>query len=83
MCEPRNCSCPIRRRSSTDWAAASGGRTRSWPARRVIAAVALVGTAWEIMNAAFATLFSFGPTLLFEKGQSATSAASIVSACCG
>jgi MFS family permease len=58
---------------------ASGDRSHSWPARPVIAAVMVVGVAWGIMNAAFATLFSFGPTLLFEKGQPAASAASIVS----
>lgn len=56
-----------------------GDKSQSWPARPVIAAVAVVGAAWGIMNAAFATLFSFGPTLLFERGQSAASAASIVS----
>lgn len=54
-------------------------RNHSWPTKPVMVAVAMVGVAWGIMNAAFATLFSFGPTLLFEKGASPASAGSLVS----
>lgn len=55
------------------------GKSHSWPTKPVIITVAVVGTAWGIMNAAFTTLFSFGPTLLFEKGESAASAGSLIS----
>ncbi len=44
-----------------------------------LVAVSIAGTIWGIANAAFATLFSFGPTLLVEKGFSASTAASLVS----
>ena len=42
-------------------------------------AVCVVGTIWGIANAAFATVFGFGPALLSEKGYPASTAASLVS----
>jgi predicted MFS family arabinose efflux permease len=44
-----------------------------------IVAVSIAGAIWGIANAAFATLFSFGPTMLTAKGYSASAAASLVS----
>jgi MFS family permease len=44
-----------------------------------LGAVSIAGAIWGIANAAFATLFSFGPTLLAERGLSASGAASLIS----
>lgn len=51
----------------------------SVPSGAALAAVCLAGAIWGIANAAFATVFGFGPALLVEKGYPASAAASQVS----
>jgi predicted MFS family arabinose efflux permease len=50
------------------------------PAAPALAAVCVIAVAWGIANAAFATVFGFGPALLVEKGYAAATAANHVSA---
>jgi predicted MFS family arabinose efflux permease len=52
---------------------------RAAPSMQSVIAVCIAGAIWGIANAAFATLFSFGPTMLSEKGYLASTAASLVS----
>lgn len=51
----------------------------SVPSRTAVLAVCVAGAIWGIANAAFATVFGFGPALLAEKGYLASAAASQVS----
>jgi predicted MFS family arabinose efflux permease len=52
---------------------------RAIPSPRSVIAVCIAGAIWGIANAAFATLFGFGPAMLSEKGYAASAAASLVS----
>jgi MFS family permease len=54
-------------------------QSHGWPSGPAIAALIAAGAIWGIMNAAFATLFGFGPILLAERGLPASSASSMVS----
>lgn len=49
------------------------------PDRRATAAVMTAGLIWGLFNVGFATIFSFGPSLLVERGWSILAAGSIVS----
>ena len=53
--------------------------SESFPQGAVLLAVCVAGTLWGLANSAFATVFTFGPVLLVEKGYSANAAASCVS----
>jgi MFS family permease len=47
--------------------------------RHAVIAVIAAGLTWGLFNVGFATIFSFGPTLLVERGWSITSAGSTIS----
>src|SRR6202012_3767936 len=49
------------------------------PARLATAAVIVAGLIWGIFNVCFATIFSFGPSMLAERGWSISAAGSIIS----
>jgi MFS family permease len=49
------------------------------PDRRAIAAVIIAGLIWGVFNVGFATIFSFGPSMLAERGWSISAAGSIIS----
>ena len=49
------------------------------PHRHAIIAVTVAGLIWGLFNIGFATIFSFGPSMLVERGWSITAAGSIVS----
>jgi MFS family permease len=49
------------------------------PDRRAIAAVIAAGLIWGTFNVGFATIFSFGPSMLAERGWSISAAGSIIS----
>jgi predicted MFS family arabinose efflux permease len=59
--------------------APQAGLSRAMPGFSSIVAVCVAGAIWGIANAAFATIFGFGPTLLAEKGYLPAVAASRVS----
>ena len=44
------------------------------PGRRAIAAVIMAGLIWGVFNVGFATIFSFGPSMLAERGGSISAA---------
>jgi MFS family permease len=50
-----------------------------WPKGRAIALLALAAMVWGFFNAGFASVFSFGPAMLIERGMSAAAAGSVVS----
>lgn len=56
-----------------------GSLSSAFPSGAAIFSVCVVGAIWGIANAAFATIFGFGPALLSEKGYAASTAASLVS----
>lgn len=60
-------------------AASKGVLSNAMPGSASILAVSVAGAIWGIANAAFATIFSFGPALLAEKGYAASTAATKVS----
>jgi predicted MFS family arabinose efflux permease len=47
--------------------------------RHAVIAVIAAGLIWALFNVGFATIFSFGPTLLVERGWSITAAGSTIS----
>ena len=49
------------------------------PDRRALLAVIVAGLIWGLFNIGFAMIFSFGPTLLAERGWSITAAGSAIS----
>ena len=51
----------------------------SWPDRNVFAALTLAGVIWGLFNVAFAMIFSFGPSMLNERGWSVAAAGSVIS----
>jgi MFS family permease len=51
----------------------------SWPDRHALIAVVTAGLMWGLFNVGFATIFSFGPTMLAERGWSISAAGSIIS----
>lgn len=59
--------------------APQGLLSRTIPSAASIFAVCVAAAIWGIANAAFATIFGFGPALLSEKGYAASTAASQVS----
>jgi MFS family permease len=59
--------------------AASPAPASARPDRRAIAAVVMAGLIWGVFNVGFATIFSFGPSMLAERGWSIAAAGSIIS----
>jgi len=53
--------------------------TSSWPDRNALMAVIVAGLIWGLFNVGFATVFSFGPSMLADRGWSAAAAGSITS----
>ncbi|HEY3680955.1 MAG TPA: MFS transporter [Bradyrhizobium sp.] len=49
------------------------------PHRRAIVAVIMAGLIWGLFNVGFATIFSFGPSMLAERGWSIATAGSTIS----
>ena len=47
--------------------------------RNTLIAVITAGTIWGLFNVGFATIFSFGPSMLVERGWSISSAGSVIS----
>jgi MFS family permease len=50
-----------------------------WPGRHAILAVATAGLIWGLYNVGFAMVFSFGPSMLVERGWPIATAASMIS----
>jgi MFS family permease len=55
------------------------GVGRGWPDRAERRAVILAGVTWGLFNVGFAIIFSFGPSMLAERGWSPAAAGSSVS----
>jgi len=53
--------------------------TSSWPDRNALVAVIVAGLIWGLFNAGLAAVFSFGPSMLAERGWSAAAAGSVTS----
>ena len=51
----------------------------SWPDRNALLAVIVAGVIWGLFNVGFAMIFSFGPTMLVERGWSISDAGSAIS----
>jgi MFS family permease len=51
----------------------------AWPDGNAVLAVAVAGLIWGLFNVAFALIFSFGPSMLVERGWSIAAAASTIS----
>lgn len=51
----------------------------SWPDRSALMAVIVAGVMWGLFNVGFAMVFSFGPTMLVERGWSISDAGSAIS----
>ncbi len=51
----------------------------SWPDARTLFATGVAGSMWGLYNVGFATIFSFGPSMLVERGWSITAAGSTIS----
>jgi MFS family permease len=49
------------------------------PDRRTVMAVVIAGLIWGLFNVGFATIFSFGPTMLTQRGWSIAAAGSAIS----
>ena len=64
-------------RSPPNMPAASASSTR--PDRNAVMAVIAAGAIWGLFNVGFAIIFSFGPTMLVERGWSITAAGSTIS----
>jgi len=58
-------------------AVAAGASSR--PGLRALIAVSVAGTIWGLFNVGFAIIFSFGPTMLVERGWSIAQAGSVIS----
>src|SRR5579863_1553195 len=57
-------------------AAAAGS---SWPDRSTLIALIAAGLIWGLFNVGFAMIFSFGPSMLDERGWSISAAGSVIS----
>jgi len=66
-------------RSPDNLAVASTVPASARPDRRATAAVIVAGLIWGTFNVGFATVFSFGPSMLAERGWSIPAAGSIIS----
>lgn len=51
----------------------------SWPGRTALTAVIIAGLMWGLFNVGFAMIFSFGPTMLAERGWTISAAGSVTS----
>ena len=51
----------------------------AWPDRSALVAVTTAGLIWALFNVGFAVIFSFGPSLLVERGWTIAQAGSIIS----
>ena len=51
----------------------------AWPGRHAAVAVIVAGLIWGLFNVGFAVIFSFGPSMLVERGWSIASAGSTIS----
>jgi cyanate permease len=51
----------------------------SWPDRNAFSSLILAGLIWGLFNVGFATVFSFGPSMLSERGWSISAAGSVIS----
>lgn len=60
-------------------APAPAGRESAVPRDRILTALILAGLVWGLYNAALAMIFSFGPSLLAERGWSVAAASSTTS----
>lgn len=58
---------------------AARATSASRPDGRALLAAIVAGTIWGFFNAGFAVIFSFGPTMLVERGWSVTAAGSAIS----
>ncbi|MFO1110942.1 MAG: MFS transporter [Bradyrhizobium sp.] len=58
---------------------AAAAASASRPDRRALLAVIAAGLIWGCFNAGFAVIFSFGPTMLVERGWSVPAAGSAIS----
>jgi MFS family permease len=59
--------------------AAIAAASSSRPGLRALMAVSVAGTIWGLFNTGFAIVFSFGPTMLVERGWSIAQAGSVIS----
>ena len=59
--------------------AATTATVSAWPDRGAFAAVIAAGLIWGLFNIGFAMIFSFGPTMLVERGWTITAAGSAIS----
>ena len=66
-------------RSPDSAVVASAAPASARPDRRATAAVIVAGLIWGIFNVGFATIFSFGTSMLAERGWSISAAGSIIS----
>ena len=60
-------------------AASGAGETSGRLDRREASALVMAGLIWGFFNIAFAMIFSFGPTMLVERGWSIAAAGSVIS----
>ena len=51
----------------------------SWPDRNTFIALIAAGLLWGLFNVGFTTIFSFGPSMLAERGWSISAACSVIS----
>jgi MFS family permease len=51
----------------------------AWPDLNAVLAVSVAGLIWGLFNVAFAVIFSFGPSMLVERGWSIAAAGSTIS----
>src|SRR5262249_36952619 len=51
----------------------------AWPDRHTLIALTLAGLIWGLFNVGFAMIFSFGPSMLNERGWSISAAGSVIS----
>ncbi len=59
--------------------AATVAAASAWPGREAILAVTIAGLIWGLFNVGFAVVFSFGPSMLVERGWSIAEAGSTIS----
>jgi MFS family permease len=59
--------------------AAPDAAASAWPGREAVLAVVTAGLIWGLFNVGFAVIFSFGPSMLVERGWSIAAAASTIS----
>jgi MFS family permease len=59
--------------------AAVSATASAWPGRHAAIAVIVAGLIWGLFNVGFAMIFSFGPSMLVERGWSISAAGSVVS----